>query len=484
MRKEFQRVTPEEVGVSSASVIQFLDRCAMLGIEMHSVMMLRHGKVFAEGYWRPYGPDLLHSMFSFTKSLVSTAIGFAEQEGLLRLDERVSDILPDKITEKTDDNLKAATIEDFLCMSCGHDSEPMGRSPDWPTEFFAHPAPHKPGTHFLYNTAGTNVLTLVLRRKTGVGLFEYLRPRLFDPLGMREDIACSVMADGTAFGGAGGQLHTEDMARFISFVANKGAWEGKQLLNADWFERATAAHIPSVGGDSDDWSQGYCWQYWRCKPEGVFRADGAFGQFGIVCEKQDAVIILTQCNSDPGVSLQALWDTVLPGMSEKETLPPSPDAALLEKKLKTLMIRVFPRSRNQRQEQQITGKLYTPEQPIPMAAFFGGNMFDRSKSPMLEKLGLEFGDDCFVLAQVDGKLYKQPFCPFGYLKPGEIAGTKYAFGGRWRGPAAFELENRILETIGGNRYILRFDGEGILVEKDSAGGFAFGGNAAPIRFRG
>ena len=483
MRKEFQRVTPEEVGVSSEAVLQFLDRCAMLGIEMHSVMMLRHGKVFAEGWWRPYGPDLLHNMFSFTKSLVSTAIGFAEQEGLLRLDERVSDILPDKISDKTSDNLKAATIADFLCMSCGMETEPMGRGPDWATEFFAHPAPYAPGTHFLYNTAGTNVLTLVLRRRTGAGLFEYLRPRLFEPLGMSEDISCSVMADGTEMGGAGSRLHTEDMARFITFVANKGAWDGKQLLNADWFDRATAAHIGSVGGDSADWSQGYCWQYWRCKPEGVFRADGAFGQFGIVCEKQDAVIILTQCNSDPGVSLQLLWDTILPAMGD-DPLPPSPASEELARKLKTLMIRVFPRSRNQRMEQQITGRLYSLDEPVPVSAFFGGNMFDRSASPRLEKLGLEFGEDCFVLLQVDGQLIRQPFCPFGYLKPGEIAGTKYAFGGRWRGPAAFELENRVLEAIGGSRYILRFDDESILVEKDSAGGFAFGGNAAPVRFRG
>ena len=103
---QFERCTPEEVGVSSASVIDFLDRVARIGIELHSIMMLRHGKVFAEGWWRPFGPDLKHSMFSFTKSLVSTAIGFAEQEGKLSLDEKICDILADKVTDKTTEQMK------------------------------------------------------------------------------------------------------------------------------------------------------------------------------------------------------------------------------------------------------------------------------------------------------------------------------------------------------------------------------------------
>ena len=483
---QFERCTPEEVGIPSSAVMKFLDRVEMTGIELHSIMMLRHGKVFAEGWWRPFAPNLKHSMFSFTKSLLSTAIGFAEQEGKLSLDERVADILSDKISEKTSEQLKRATIADFLKMSCGQHTEPGFGGQDWARDFFAQEAPHEPGSYFLYNTAGTNVLCLVLLRKTGENLFDYLRPRLFDKIGMAADIDCSKLADGTDMGGAGSRLHTEDMARFMTFVANKGMWQGEQLLRREWFERATAAQIDSTNNQPPqnvDWLQGYCYQYWRCAPEGSFRADGAFGQFGIVLEKQDAVIIITQCNDDPQVSLSLLWENILPAMGD-EPLPASDDAEALKTRLGRLMLRVFPRSRQFRTETVVSGKLYTAQSDISVSAFLGGlAMGAADRSPKLEKIGLEFGDsDCFFVVVAGGDTYKLPFCPFGYLKAGgEVAGEKYAFGGRWRANGVFELENRILERIGGVRYILRFDSDGVTVERDSVAGFAPPASV-PLRF--
>jgi len=479
---QFERCTPEEVGVSSASVIDFLDRVARIGIELHSIMMLRHGKVFAEGWWRPFGPDLKHSMFSFTKSLVSTAIGFAEQEGKLSLDEKICDILADKVTDKTTDQMKRATIEHLLTMSCGQETEPGFRGENWAADFLAHPATKEPGSHFLYNTAGTNMLCLILRRKTGENLFDYLRPRLFDKIGMAADIECSKLADGTDMGGAGSRLHTEDMARFITFVANKGMWQGEQLLRAEWFDRATAAQIDSTNGQpatNPDWLQGYCYQYWRCVPEGAFRADGAYGQFGIVLPKQDAVVIITQCNDDPQISLQLVWDTVLKSMTD-EPLPPSADADELKDRLSKLMLRAFPRYRLSRSEQLFGGKYYTADCDITVAEFLGGGgMFAGSGegSPKVEKIAIEFGENCFFNIVAGGETYKLPFCPFGYLKPGEINGEKYAFGGRWRAQGVFELENRLLERIGGTRFIFRFAGDSVTVERDSMA--AFGPAALP-----
>lgn len=485
---QFERCTPEEVGIPSSAVMKFLDQVDRTGIELHSIMMLRHGKVFAEGWWRPFAPELKHSMFSFTKSLLSTAIGFAEQEGKLTLDEKVADILSDKISPNTSEQIKRATIADFLKMSCGQHTEPGFRGEDFARDFFAHEAPHEPGSYFLYNTAGTNILCLVLLRKTGENLFDYLRPRLFDKIGMAKDIDCSKLADGTDMGGAGSRLHTEDMARFMTFVANKGMWQGEQLLNANWFERATAAQIDSTNNqppENVDWLQGYCYQYWRCSPEGSFRADGAFGQFGVVLEKQDAVIIITQCNDDPQVSLRLIWDNLLPVMGD-EPLPPSDESDALKTRLSRLMLRAFPRSRQARSESVVSGKLYAAESDITVSAFLGVfAMGEIDRSPKLEKIGVEFGDDCFFVLVAGGETYKLPFCPFGYLKAGgEVAGEKYAFGGRWRANGVFELENRILERIGGTRFILRFDFKenSVTVERDSVSGFAPPASA-PLRFK-
>ena len=125
-------------------------------------------------------------MFSFSKSLTSTAIGFARQEGILSLEEKLVDIFPDKLPENPSENLKKAEIRHLLMMGCGHETEipNLGLGdPDWIKSFLTHPFVYEPGTHFLYNTAGTNLLSAILTRKTGQTLTEFLRPRLMEPWG-------------------------------------------------------------------------------------------------------------------------------------------------------------------------------------------------------------------------------------------------------------------------------------------------------------
>ena len=205
---EFPRVSPESVGVPSQAVLDLLDELYRYGIEMHSFMLLRHGKVFAQGHWKPYNPQTPHAMFSFTKSLTSTAIGFAVQEGLLSLDDRLVDLFPDKIPEEPSENLQKCQVRHLLMMGCGHATEipNLGQDdPDWIASFLHHPFVYEPGTHFLYNTAGTNLLAAILARKTGQTLTQFLKPRLFEPLGMG-DVYCHALSDGTEMGGAGSYL--------------------------------------------------------------------------------------------------------------------------------------------------------------------------------------------------------------------------------------------------------------------------------------
>ena len=109
-----ERVTPESVGIHSEGILKFIDLAESRGLELHSMMLLRHGKVCAEGWWKPYNPASPHMMFSFTKALTSTAIGFACQEGALSLDDRLSELFPDKMPENPSENLLACTVRDLL----------------------------------------------------------------------------------------------------------------------------------------------------------------------------------------------------------------------------------------------------------------------------------------------------------------------------------------------------------------------------------
>lgn len=272
---KLQHVTPESVGVPSQAVLDLLDEFYRQGVEMHGLMLLRHGQVYAEGHWAPYNAQTPHILFSFSKSLTSTAIGFAVQEGILSLEDKLVDLFPDKVPENPSENLQACCVRDLLMMACGHAKEIdwVASSSDWVSQFLEDPFVYQPGTHFLYNTAGTNMLSAIITRKTGLTLTQFLQPRLFAPLEMGQ-VFCQPLADGTEMGGAGMYLTLEAMARFTQFVANKGRWEGKQLLNAAWFEEATAKHIENLGPGWDgdpDWHAGYCYQFWRCDKPGIFR---------------------------------------------------------------------------------------------------------------------------------------------------------------------------------------------------------------------
>jgi CubicO group peptidase (beta-lactamase class C family) len=313
----FERVSPSSAGVKAESIQAFLNSAAAESIDLHSVMLLRHGKVCFEKWWAPHSPDEFHDMWSFSKSLTSTAVGFAVQEGSLSLTDRLVDLFPDKLPETVSNNLAKAAVQDLLTMSCGHETEPRDYEGDWIRSFLMTEFKYVPGVMFQYNTMGTNMLCAALRRRTGQNLTEYLRPRLLDPLGITETRMRFILPDGTEPGGSGYQLRTEDMARFMQFVANKGAWQGTQLLTSDWFDMATTKQIetenPVYPATGSDWLSGYGFQYWCCQPEGVFRADGMYGQFGIVMPRQDAVLIITEHTERTQDVLDLVWQHILPG---------------------------------------------------------------------------------------------------------------------------------------------------------------------------
>lgn len=326
------QVLPQEADVSARAVEAFLDRIACEGIEMHAFMVLRHGKVAAKGVWKPFSFDYTHMLFSLSKSFTSTAVGFAVQEGLLSVEDSVLSFFPDEAPANPSENLKRMKIKHLLSMSTGHRTEPpypYEEGADWVGNFLRHPVEYEPGTHFLYNTPASNLLSHILTKVTGLREDEYLKPRLFEPLGIT-DYFWEASPSGLPHGGSGLHLHTEDLAKFGLFLLHRGEWEGRQLLSADWIANATSKHIDNEG--TLDWRQGYGYQFWRCSPPNVYRGDGAFGQFCIVMPDQDALFIANSATDNLQAILCALWDTVYASFAEDHTAPdPSGVAALNEK---------------------------------------------------------------------------------------------------------------------------------------------------------
>ena len=316
---ELPRSSPEAQGVSSSAVAEFVDAADKSIKFMNSFMLVRHGHVVAEGWWAPYDAGSPHSLYSLSKSFTSTAVGLAIAEGKLSVDDEVLKFFPEDAPAEPSSNLKAMRVSDLLRMSTGHQTEPP-RTPQqpWTKSFLAHPVPFKPGTHFLYNTSATYMLSAIVQKVTGATVLDYLKPRLFEPLGI-DHPTWEASPQGISAGGFGLSVRTEDIARFGQLYLQKGEWHGKPLVPAAWVEAATARQTSNGSSPKSDWDQGYGYQFWRSR-HGAYRGDGAFGQFCIVLPEQDAVIAITSGVKD-------MQGRAQPGLGQAPARPDAQHAA-------------------------------------------------------------------------------------------------------------------------------------------------------------
>ena len=334
---DLPRSTPEAQGISSAAILSFIEAADKNLDGIHSFMLVRHGHVVAEGWWAPYDAQSPHSLYSLSKSFTSTAVGMAIAEGKLSIDDEVLKFFPGDAPASPSANLRNMRISDLLRMSTGHQTEPPRTADEpWAKTFLAHPVPFKPGTHFVYNTSATYMASAIVQKATGQTVLDYLRPRLFEPLGI-ERPAWEACPQGISAGGYGLSVRTEDIARFGQLYLQKGQWQGKQLVPAAWVEAATARQTSNGSSPKSDWDQGYGYQFWRCR-NGAYRGDGAFGQYCIVLPEQDAVIAITGGVRDMQAPLNLIWDTLLPAMQSSPLAANEPAARQLAQTLKSLSL--------------------------------------------------------------------------------------------------------------------------------------------------
>lgn len=345
-RKEFERVTPESVGIPSAAIDNLLDKLEV-GTEPHGLMIMRHGKVCAEGYWAPYAKGLRHGLQSHSKTYTATAIGIAYTEGKLKLDDKIVDIFKDEIPDNPSENLKKLTIHDVLCMGNGMDTQPL-ITETWIKDFLATPVNHEPGTVFMYNNIGSTLLSAIIKRKTGMGLHEYLTPRLFNKLGIDIDnLRWIYTVDGYECGAGGLFATVEDNLRLMKLYADGGVWNGERILAEDYIEKATTKQtdqhtaLEKYDPVRIDNLSGYGYQIWMCQPKDSYRADGALGQFTIVLPEKDMIVAITESAHDykeVQKTLDSVWQMLdeIPG---DKTLAEDKEASTkLANRLKSLAL--------------------------------------------------------------------------------------------------------------------------------------------------
>ncbi|MTD14723.1 serine hydrolase [Nakamurella sp. YIM 132087] len=330
IRDPFPSSTPEEQGLPSAAVTALVDRLEREGLEPHSLMVLRHGRLLAESFWAPYHPDGVQLLYSLSKSFTSTAAAFAEAEGLLDLSARAASHLDEPAAGPRAASL---TVHQLLSMSTGHRVDTLDGmigSADPVAAFFAHEPEQEPGSCFVYNNGATYTVGAIVQRVTGMTLTDYLRPRLFEPLGI-DNSAWLQWPAGRELGFSGLHLTTGALARFGQLLLDDGRWHGEQLLPAGWVARASAPITDNSSHEGGvDWQQGYGYQYWRARHG--FRGDGAYGQYVLVLPEEDAVVVITSCQLDMQAVLDAVWEELLPAFTGGP-LPASADADTLRRSL-------------------------------------------------------------------------------------------------------------------------------------------------------
>lgn len=336
--------TPESQGVDSAAILKFIDVAektfdAGSAGALHGFVIVRHGKVIAEGSWKPFDTlNETHMLYSHSKSFTSSAIGFLADEGKIDLDERIVDIFSNDMPEKPDPRLGEIRVRDLLTMNVGADRDhTIGRNPSgWTKWFMKKELQRRPGTGFKYDSDATYMLAAIVEKKSGEKMMDYLKRKMFDKIGITKAWT-TYSPEGIPCGGWGMNMTTREIARFGQLYLDRGKWDGEYLLSPFWVDLATARHTWSgwrnVGvkslGEGSDWEQGYGFQFWRCT-HGAYRADGAAGQYTVVMPEQDMVVSIHAGLSDMQKELQLIWDCLLPGVKDS----PLPENAAAQSKLK------------------------------------------------------------------------------------------------------------------------------------------------------
>ena len=456
----FPRSAPEAQGVSSSALLALVEALDQ-NDAMHSFMLVRHGNVIAEGWWTPYRAQDRHELYSLSKSFTSTAVGMAVADGKLSIDDEVLKFFPEDAPANPSANLKAMRVRDLLTMNAGHQDEvPTAADKISARSFLTNAVPHKPGTHFKYNTPATFMLSAIVQKQTGQTVEEYLRPRLFEPLGIAQPL-WNTNFQGVSLGGYGLNVRTEDIARFGQLYLQKGEWQGRQLIAKDWVEMATSKQVSNGSNPKSDWEQGYGFQFWRCR-NGAYRGDGAFGQYCIVLPEQDAVIAITSGVKDMQGVLNLVWDKLLPAF-QAERLPAD-------------------RERQKNLVEKLAGLQVRPadgRETSPLAAKISGRKFvfpaNERKLEAVTITSDKTGSGVTVALQENGlthqfassyRVWQEDPGSFGAYVDQPAAATS-----AWAADDTFVIKQCFTGTPYHVTHKLRFDGEQVLYDAESNVGF-------------
>ncbi len=469
----FEMITPEQAGISSRHVADFISFCERRSITMHSVLMIKGDRIFAEKYWAPFHKDFCHRMYSQTKSYVGVAIGLLEEEGKLNLDDPMCKYFPERIERELPPYLAAQTIREMLTMTtCGHpDRWFVAGDPDRTHLYFATSDSGRPaGTYFEYDSPGSQVLCSLVEKLSGKSLFDYLDEKIFRELGTFKTATILKTPCGDSWGDSALLCTSRDMASFARFVMNYGTWNGKRLMNEAYLRKATTKQVGNhrTGFELYE-SHGYGYQIWMTEQNG-FSFNGMGGQFTICVPEKDFIFVCTGDNQGYAnfgqMLFSAVFDKIVNNLNET---PLEEDPAAYRKlceSTKDLKLRSMQGEKSSPYSEKINGRRYECGKNAMGITQFSFHFFD--DKPCEFRYTNAQGDKTIYFGMNENVFAKFP--QFGYSN--EVGGQRTTDGflydcaasAAWDDPQRLMLYVQVVDRYFGTLYMLfAFKGDEVAV---------------------
>ena len=442
----FGKITPEAAGIESKHVYNYVSALERHGCTTHSLLLLKGNDIFAEYYWAPFNEDSLHRMYSQTKSYVSIAIGLLEEEGKLSINDRIIDHFPEKIDTEVPEYLRDQTIRDMLMMSTSLVAPYWFHTAnhDRTHEYLNQSDVKRPsGTLWEYDSPGSQVMSSLVEKITGMSLLDYLKKKIFNEIGSFKTARVLKSRNDDSWGDSALLCTTRDMASCARFVMNYGTWGGKRLMNEKYLREATARQCDN----SDDWYDacfryGYGYQIWKTAEDG-FAFVGMGDQLTVALPYKDLIMVITSDNQFSPATRELIvdyfFDYIAANVGNEPKEENKEDAERLKSLTDNLKLRIVDGATDS-----------------PITAKISGKRFACEENPMgISEFSLTFNGDEGELRYVNAQGEKE--LPFGLGKnvisrfpqlgySTEHGGLRTTDGSTYRcaTSAAFREENKLL----------------------------------------
>ena len=442
--------------ISQSAIYNFIKACEEhSNINLINLVLLQGDDVLAQFCKKPYKKDCKQLLFSMTKSFTSLAVGIAVDNGLLQLDDYVVSFFKDDLPQNPHANLMKMQVRHLLTMTTGINENTYTElfpQPNWIKAFLAQEFPHEPGTYYKYSTHATHMLSAIIQKTSGQSLEEFLNMFMFFPMNITE-AEWELSPEGLTAGGMGLSLYPSSLIKFASLLLNKGHYQGKRIISEKYLSRATSPQAikqDDINNENKLYS-GYQYGFqFHIMQNGCYRADGAFGQFCIVCPDKNIAVIATSQHTKTENFLALIDKYIISQQKDDDIMPRD----YIENYLSTLSL-VLPEQSNIEYHLQ-TGKYTIDKNELHIKEIEFAVKCDLPHLKFIYEDSTEDIIELDLLRAVYGKSY--------FIKDLQIHLQEHCSYARWIDPNTLKLTIYYIETPYVAEYVIHFCREMITLD--------------------